>query len=278
MSILKKGMLLSVSVLHHGKIHSLSKHLHCPPLQCPAPPYSVRSHFIKEVVYMKVCRSKNDPSVCLPTHRVNTPILQFTSNLGLLGALVSLMWIGPQNQFSHISPSIKDFRWLAALLLPHLACKTFSCQCIVWSICLKLSNWLVPTQLRGLSQQATTPGKVLKFFGMLGLVTCVRAGRKHDLWRKEQMSRYIPVYKFRQAMPKGLSDDLMASIQFRFVAYLSGYNGETGPQTNEMHCCLIDGFLVALDRCQVEIIISFEQLCADELISSYHASTRFKGS
>ena len=113
----------------------------------------------------------------------------------------------------------------------------------------------------------TTEGEILKFFGILILVTRFEFGKKRDLWKKRSRNPYIPAPNFGEKT--GVSLD-------RFFTLLSNIKFSKQPQEQgnmrSMHFrwALVQDFVDAFNKHRLQAVTPSEMMCVDESISRWY--------
>ena len=87
---------------------------------------------------------------------------------------------------------------------------------------LNVITTLTSINLERRGRKGTTPGEILKFFGVLVLLTRFEFSRRRDLWRTTSRTQYIPAACFGKAMARDRFEKICSNLQFSREAGIEG--------------------------------------------------------
>jgi len=117
------------------------------------------------------------------------------------------------------------------------------------------------------NKTATTMGEVLKWFGVLMLITRFEFGNRAELWSDKPRCKYIPAPDFgKTGMSRQRFDDL-----WRYMEW--SYQPVERPQdmsSERYRWCLIQDFLDRINEHRVNYFHPSDLICVDESISRWY--------
>ena len=119
----------------------------------------------------------------------------------------------------------------------------------------------------------TSPGEILKFFGILILATRFQFGSLADLWTTAPRSQHVPAPAFgaRTGMPRHRFDALWSALRFsRQPAGGGPANGQSGGE--RYRWALIDGFISSINAHREVHVTSGDTICIDESMIKWYGS------
>jgi hypothetical protein len=126
---------------------------------------------------------------------------------------------------------------------------------------------LTSEKLLSKTKAATTAGEVLKFFGVLILVTQFEFSARASLWSNTAPSKYQPAPSFgKTGMSRHRFDSIMSNIRF-------SRQPAVRPQhmsTEAYRWLLVDGFVENFNRYRETNFSPSDLICADESISRWY--------
>lgn len=111
-------------------------------------------------------------------------------------------------------------------------------------------------QSRGL--RLTTRGEILKFFGVLILMTRIEFGSRRSLWSSQLSSKYLPKLQFGNIISRTRFKELRHDVTFSFPADSSDRWG------------MIRDFIVAINDHRASHVIPSQNICVDESMSRWY--------
>jgi len=122
--------------------------------------------------------------------------------------------------------------------------------------------------LRGKGLKETTAGEILKFFGMLILITRYEFGERRSLWSSKSQHKYKPAADFgtKTGMSRKRFDDLWSSIRF-------SYQPDERPADKshqQYRWMLVDDFINAFNDHRASMFEPSDLICVDESISRWY--------
>lgn len=122
---------------------------------------------------------------------------------------------------------------------------------------------LTNIRLENLRLQPVTPGEILKFFGMLVLMTRFSFSNRRDLW-KESGSKYIPGPCFGKIMSRRRFEAILMNICF------SDTSERDDEPLTDSRWSLVSGFLKAINEHRQHYVRPSDHICVDESISRWY--------
>ena len=123
----------------------------------------------------------------------------------------------------------------------------------------------------------TTAGELLKFFGVLILMTRFTFGPRRELWRRDSKHRYVPPAHFGRFMAMQRFEDLHRRISFCTSSakrtYISTNLEDTRGEQARWDLC--EGFLDAINAHRQQFVNPCEYICVDESISRWYGMGGF---
>ncbi len=117
------------------------------------------------------------------------------------------------------------------------------------------------------SKVGTTPGEMLKFFGVLILVTRFEFAARASLWSNTAPFKYQPAPSFgKTGMSRHRFDSLMSSIRFSRQPSVRPDH----MSTEAYRWMLVDGFVENFNRYRETNFFPLDVICADESISRWY--------
>jgi hypothetical protein len=117
------------------------------------------------------------------------------------------------------------------------------------------------------TKAATTPGEVLKFFGVLILVTRFEFTSRASLWSNTAPSKYQPAPSFgKTGMSRNRFDSIMANIRFSRQPPVRPDH----MSTEAYRWLLVDGFVDKFNSYRETNFFPSELICADESMSRWY--------
>lgn len=127
----------------------------------------------------------------------------------------------------------------------------------------KLTNVLFKEE----QQPSTIRQEILKFFGVLILITRFEFNKRSDLWSNEATSKYIPAASFGQTgMTRKRFDILFETIRFSKQPKKRPLN----TSSEEYRWTLVDDFINAFNLHRQEKFSPSHLICVDESISRWY--------
>jgi hypothetical protein len=126
---------------------------------------------------------------------------------------------------------------------------------------------LTSENLLSKTKAATTPGEVLKFFGVLILVTRFEFSARASLWSNTAPSKYQPAPSFgKTGMSRHRFDTIMASVRFSRQPPVRPDH----MSTEAYRWLLVDGFVDNFNSYRESNFSPSDVICADESISRWY--------
>jgi hypothetical protein len=126
---------------------------------------------------------------------------------------------------------------------------------------------LTSENLLSKNKPPTTTGEVLKFFGVLILVTRFEFSARASLWSNTAPSKYQPAPSFgKTGMPRHRFDLIMSSIRFSRQPAIRPEH----MSTEAYRWLLVDGFVDNFNRYREANFSPSDLICADESISRWY--------
>jgi hypothetical protein len=117
------------------------------------------------------------------------------------------------------------------------------------------------------TKAATTPGEVLKFFGVLILVTRFEFSARASLWSNTAPSKYEPAPSFgKTGMPRHRFDSIMSAIRFSRQPPVRPDH----MSTEAYRWLLVDGFVDNFNEYRESNFSPSDLICADESMSRWY--------
>jgi len=117
------------------------------------------------------------------------------------------------------------------------------------------------------NKTGTTMGEVLKWFGVLMLITRFEFGNRAELWSEKPRCKYIPAPDFgKTGMSRQRFDDLWRYMEWSYqpVARPEDMSSE------RYRWCLVQDFLDRINKHRVNYFHPSELICVDESISRWY--------
>jgi len=116
----------------------------------------------------------------------------------------------------------------------------------------------------------TTPGEILKLFGVVLLGTRFEFGCRSDQWSTTPRTKHIPARAFgvRTGMSRNRFDNLWSSLTFSVQRAGGPPTGANGSE--QFRWFLVNDFVEAINRHRAAHVIPAETLCVDESISKWY--------
>ena len=112
------------------------------------------------------------------------------------------------------------------------------------------------------AKQVTSPSEILKFFGVLVLMTRYEYGDRRNLWSTTSSSKYVTAPNFTRIMPRHRFESLRQCIRFS-VCPLSDTE-----DTNRWN--LVDDFVTAINEHRQMFVTPSDYICVDESMSRWY--------
>ena len=127
-------------------------------------------------------------------------------------------------------------------------------------------TYMTSNSLAQLNKPETTVSEILKFFGILILMTRFEFGRKADLWSLSSRRKYIPAPAFgRTGMSKQRFFDIISCIKF------SNQPAEKGDLSSvQYRWLLVQDFVDAINAHRQCMVQPSDLICVDESISRWY--------
>ena len=120
---------------------------------------------------------------------------------------------------------------------------------------------LTTAELRRRGKAVTTRGELLRFFGVMILVTRCEFSKRRELWSSQSLGRYLPAYSLgATGISKNRFQDLFECVRF-------SYQPVERPQTmcsQKYRWMLVDEFVDSFNRHRGRHYKPSEMICADE--------------
>ena len=110
----------------------------------------------------------------------------------------------------------------------------------------------------------TSAGEVLKFFGVIILMTRFEFSKRRDLWKTESSFKYKPVAKFGRFIARNRFEVLMSCIAF------SRQSECTSPGSSDRRWGLVQDFVTAINSHRASRVSPSSFICVDESISRWY--------
>jgi Transposase IS4 len=125
---------------------------------------------------------------------------------------------------------------------------------------------LTNKRLVNAGNKRTTVGEILKFYGILVLMTRFEFGKRADLWSGIARSKYVQAPEFgKTGMSRKRFSDIAASIRF------SEQPEQQGLQSSVRYrWSLVNDFVDAINRHRKSTVTPSEAICVDESISRWY--------
>ena len=133
--------------------------------------------------------------------------------------------------------------------------------------------WMFPTDMLNLivsetnivldeyGYSTTTPGEILKFFGVLVLMTRFEFRNRAALWKNTGMNKYMPGPQFGKFMTRNRFELLRRSIRF--------CRRSATPMSVDRWAPVVD-FVNAINKHRRQNVIPSESICVDESMSRWY--------
>jgi Transposase IS4 len=126
---------------------------------------------------------------------------------------------------------------------------------------------LTNKQLQEASEKAITKGELIKFFGVLILITRFSFNNRSDLWSMKAWSKYVPSPDFGQT---GMSRRRFDMI-WRYIRWSDQPSDRPLDMSSEQYrWLLVDGFVQHFNDYRAETFSPSEGICVDESISRWY--------
>jgi hypothetical protein len=114
-------------------------------------------------------------------------------------------------------------------------------------------------------QRLTRPSEILRFFGLMILMTRFKFGKRESLWSSTQVSKFIPSPDF------GITGITRARFrELRFAIRFSEQGDNTEMSSSLHRWSLVQGFVNAINSHRKERFNPSEMICVDESISRWY--------
>ena len=117
-------------------------------------------------------------------------------------------------------------------------------------------------RLARMGKTYTTSAEILKFFGVLILLTRFEFGSRRDLWLTKSKSKYIAAPDFSRFIARHRFDTIRSCI--RFGSY------PLDDSHDESRWCLVDDFVGAINDHRKRFVHPSEYICVDESMSRWY--------
>jgi Transposase IS4 len=126
---------------------------------------------------------------------------------------------------------------------------------------------LTNQQLTIASEKTTTKGEIVKFFGVILLITRFEFNSRSDLWSSKPINKYIPSPDFgKTGMPRKRFDTL-----WRYIRWSDQPKDRPDDMSSEQYrWLLVDGFVDAFNKYRSETFSPSESICVDESMSRWY--------
>lgn len=114
-------------------------------------------------------------------------------------------------------------------------------------------------------KQSCTAGEILKFFGVMLLMTRFKFSKRRDLWKRTRANKYIPAPNFGAFLKRDRFELLRSSIRFSYQPERS-----QNISSEAFRWLLCDDFRKAINQHRQERIEPSELLCVDESIARWY--------
>lgn len=115
-------------------------------------------------------------------------------------------------------------------------------------------------RLQARASKPTSPGELLRFFGILVLMTRVEFGERRSLWSLEQPNPRVQQVNLSSDMSRHRFDELLSHISFSGEQFAA-----TGDRWSE-----VEGFVDAINAHRRAVVTPAETICVDESISRWY--------
>lgn len=109
----------------------------------------------------------------------------------------------------------------------------------------------------------TNASEVLRYFGILILMSRFEFATRRDLWRTTSAFKYVPAAKFGRIMPYHRFEALRA-----FIRYSGGQSSGNSDTCNRWS--LVDDFVTAINNHRATFVTPCEVICVDESMSRWY--------
>ena len=135
---------------------------------------------------------------------------------------------------------------------------------------LSLIAELISAQLFARRRPPTSPGEILKLFGVLLIGTRFEFGSRADLWSKSPRTKHMPAPAFgvRTGMPRNRFDYLWNNIKFSVQPAAALTAGATGAE--QFRWSLVNDFVTAINQHLAAHVTPADTLCVHESISKWY--------
>ena len=132
---------------------------------------------------------------------------------------------------------------------------------------LQLILQLTNNELAMARKNYTTAGEIVKFFGLMLLVTWFEFGSQASLWSNTSTNKYIPAPSFGlTGMPQKQFNDLWMCIRFRDQPR----NCPSDMTSEQYRWRLVDDFIKNFNEHQVQNFSPLDEICVDESMSRWY--------
>ena len=107
----------------------------------------------------------------------------------------------------------------------------------------------------------TTAGEILRFFGVLILMSRFEFSSRRSLWSTESVSKYVPLPQFGKIISRNRFEALCSAITFSH----SSDNGDCDSRWS-----LVSGFVRAINRHRRAHVVPAHTICVDESMSRWY--------
>ena len=116
----------------------------------------------------------------------------------------------------------------------------------------------------------TSPGEILKLFGVLILATRFEFGSRAELWATEPRSKYMsaPAFGSRTGMPRHRFDALWSALTFSRQP--AGGPAADDPSRERYRWALVNDFIAEINRHRAAHVTPGDTLCVDESIIKWY--------
>ena len=122
---------------------------------------------------------------------------------------------------------------------------------------------LTNLELQRRDKQLTTSGEILRYFGVLVLMSRFEFGPRRELWQTTSQNKYVPVPNFTRIIPYHRFEMLRMCIRY-------SHSGGTGDVDGDNRWSLVDDFVTAINLHREMYVTPSELICVDESMSRWY--------
>ena len=111
-------------------------------------------------------------------------------------------------------------------------------------------------------RRRTTGGEILRFFGIIILMTRMKFSSRRSLWSRDRISKYVPSPELGKVMNRQRFEDLVQCVTFSHAS-------ERGTPYNN-RWTLVNGFLDAINDHMLAQFTPSHMICVDESMSRWY--------